>query len=259
MRQALLGILLDARYAILEQLEPLPAQAQDPVPRLFARTWEQLKKIALQPARGIAAAEAAAGQFYCRCRWPCGACTAAAAQPDLRFLMPACAHWPASSTPGSTGDPVRYDTAVDPELRSLLGFGDPLPPPQIDHGNLFSSLNRTAAHNSVPHTCSGCALAAWFIAEAFAAAEPDTAAQLNGWVPSKKDLGKYLTLVRSLLQGLGEQTLAKSGLEEKYHGMYRNLVFATAWQESCWRQFIRKGDMVLPLKSGARFGGPHAD
>jgi hypothetical protein len=246
MRQALLGILLDARYAILEQLEPLPAQAQDPVPRLFARTWEQLKKIALQPARGTQQQERQRANFIAAV----DGLAALAQQPQttgfevsddgLRSLARVL-------EPAGSVDPVRYDTAVDPELRSLLGFGDPLPPPQK---GISLEHERTAAHNSMPRTCSGCALAAWFIADAFAAAEPDTAAQLNGWVPSKKDLGKYLALVRSLLQGLGEQTLAKSGLEEKYHGMYRNLVFATAWQESCWRQFIRKGDTVLPLKSG---------
>ena len=31
--------------------------------------------------------------------------------------------------------------------------------------------------------------------------------------------------------------------------LFRNLVLTTAWQESCWRQFIRKGGKVQPLTS----------
>jgi hypothetical protein len=248
-RQALLGILLDARYAILEQLVFLPEQAQDPVPRLFVRTWEQLKTIVLQHDRGVRQRNREQANFVSAV----DGLAALARQPQktgfevsddgLRSLARTLA-------PESTEDPVRYDTALDPELRRLLGFGDPLPAPHIEPGIHLSS-DQAAAHDRMPGHRSSRALAAWFSADACAAEEPDSAAQLNGWVPSKKDLGKYLLLVRSLLRSLGEQTLAKTGLEEKYHGVYRNLVLATAWQESCWRQFIRKGDMVLPLKSGA--------
>lgn len=249
LRQALLGILLDARYAVLEQLASLSQQAQDPVPRLFARTWEQLKTAMLQHDRGIRQRSREQKNFVSAV----DGLAALARQPQqtgfevsddgLRSLARTLA-------PGSTEDPVRYETAVDPELRRLLGFGEPLPAPQIEPG-IYLESDQVAAHDRMQENYGSCTLAAWFAADAWAAAEPDAAAQLNGWVPSKKDLGKYLPLVRSLLRSLGEQTLAKTGLEEKYHGVYRNLVLATAWQESCWRQFIRKGDMVLPLKSGA--------
>ena len=249
LRQALLGILLDARYAVLEQLASLSAQTQDPVPRLFARTWEQLKTAVIQHDRGIRQRSRERENFVSAV----DGLAALARQPQqtgfevsddgLRSLARTLA-------PESTEDPVRYDTAVDPELRRLLGFGEPLPAPHIDPG-IDLSADQAAAHDRMPGNYCSRALAAWFAADACAATEPDAAAQLNGWVPSRKDLGKYLLLVRSLLRSLGEQTLAKTGLEEKYHDVYRNLVLATAWQESCWRQFIRKGDMVLPLKSGA--------
>jgi hypothetical protein len=249
MRQALLGILLDARHAIIEQMVLLPQQAQDPVPRLFVRTWEQLKTIMTLQNRRIRQRNREQENFV----FAVDGLAALARQPQktgfevsddgLRSLARTLA-------PGSTEDPVRYDTAVDPELRRLLGFGAPPPAPHIDPGIYLSSA-QTPAHGSMLKNCSCWALAAWFSADACAAAEPAAHAQLNGWVPSKKDLGKYLSLVRSLLRSLCEETLAQSNLEEKYHGVYRNLVLATAWQESCWRQFIRKGDMVLPLKSGA--------
>jgi hypothetical protein len=31
--------------------------------------------------------------------------------------------------------------------------------------------------------------------------------------------------------------------------VYRQIVFAAAWQESCWRQFVKKGNNLPPLAS----------
>jgi hypothetical protein len=36
---------------------------------------------------------------------------------------------------------------------------------------------------------------------------------------------------------------------EEYKPIYRQIVFAAGWQESCWRQHIRKGKDVMPLAS----------
>jgi soluble lytic murein transglycosylase-like protein len=38
-------------------------------------------------------------------------------------------------------------------------------------------------------------------------------------------------------------------IQEQYRGVYRHLVLATAWQETCWRQFIRKGGKATYIKS----------
>src|SRR5262249_12058381 len=43
----------------------------------------------------------------------------------------------------------------------------------------------------------------------------------------------------------------KSKLPEKTKPLYRRIVFAAGWQESCWRQYIRKGKEVTPLASAA--------
>lgn len=73
--------------------------------------------------------------------------------------------------------------------------------------------------------------------------------KLNRWVPDREELKAYLTEVRELLNQLGNETLTKIKLVPEFHTLYQNLVFATAWQESCWRQFIRKGEKVAPLSS----------
>jgi soluble lytic murein transglycosylase-like protein len=38
-------------------------------------------------------------------------------------------------------------------------------------------------------------------------------------------------------------------LVDPHRATYRQIVFAAAWQESCWRQFIKKGKSVTPLAS----------
>lgn len=78
--------------------------------------------------------------------------------------------------------------------------------------------------------------------------EPETN-KLNQWVPDREELKAYLAEVRGLLSELGNETLARNKLAPEFHPLYQNLVFATAWQESCWRQFIRKGKKVTPLSS----------
>jgi len=84
---------------------------------------------------------------------------------------------------------------------------------------------------------------------AAAAVDPGALRRLNGWIPGASDLDAYLRAVRELLATVREETLAKMPLDERFRPLFRNLVFATAWQESCWRQFVRKGGKLLPLRS----------
>jgi hypothetical protein len=64
-----------------------------------------------------------------------------------------------------------------------------------------------------------------FITAAAAAPEADAISQLNIWVPVKKELGRYLPLVRDLLQNVTEQTLSSAQLDAQYHGLYRHIWF----------------------------------
>ncbi len=82
----------------------------------------------------------------------------------------------------------------------------------------------------------------WFgdIAEA---AEP-VASDLNQMLPDVKDLQHYLTEVRNLLVSLSDKIATKSKMSDQYRPIYRQIVFTAAWQESCWRQYIKKGTPV---------------
>ena len=45
------------------------------------------------------------------------------------------------------------------------------------------------------------------------------------------------------------RTQRKKVLPGQHAKLFRNLVLTTAWQESCWRQFTRKGGKMQPLTS----------
>ena len=82
------------------------------------------------------------------------------------------------------------------------------------------------------------------------AAEPDLK-KLNESVPEDGDLEAYLLAVRSLLAGLSEKLAAKSKLAEEYEPLARQIILAAGWQESCWRQFVKKGKLLMPLASAS--------
>jgi soluble lytic murein transglycosylase-like protein len=94
---------------------------------------------------------------------------------------------------------------------------------------------------------------AWLIpaAEAADAPQTDASARLRNWAPTRKDLDQYLPIVQRVLHRASDDTLQKKPVDEPYSTIFRPLVLATAWKETCWRQFIRRAGKVIPLRSSA--------
>jgi soluble lytic murein transglycosylase-like protein len=76
-------------------------------------------------------------------------------------------------------------------------------------------------------------------------------ARLKNWAPARQDLDAYLPLVRDVLDHASRVTLAKKPVPDFARPMFRPLVLATAWKETCWRQFVRRGGSVVPIQSSA--------
>jgi len=72
---------------------------------------------------------------------------------------------------------------------------------------------------------------------------------LDRWIPTREELLEYLPRVGDLLGSTALRTQRKKVLAGSYATLFRNIVLTTAWQESCWRQFTRKGGAVQPLTS----------
>jgi len=81
----------------------------------------------------------------------------------------------------------------------------------------------------------------------------------NNQVPSFKDILRwkvpgtntdlYINRVRSVLSAAQEAVVSRKTIPEPLHAMYRELIPALAWQESCFRQFHIKRDKVTYLLS----------
>lgn len=137
--------------------------------------------------------------------------------------------------PDYSGDPLAYTEAPDPTLRGLFRFHEPEP-------GLGPSETAPPADSS------------WFGPRAAFAEEPPDeikalARKLDRWVPSAEELPVYRDSVARMLARVTDRTANANTIPPGLADVYRVLVPATAWQESCWRQFVTQDGAVRPLVS----------
>lgn len=260
-RQELLDVLLDARQELVKSLEATeradataPSRAEDPVRALFLSTWARLAPV-VQRLPGALPGETAlrylgflaAGDALAALERIGGGSGVEVSADGLRRLARTIA-------PGTASDPLSYDDRVDPELRETFGFGPPIDPPAAADE---SPPGESPVEPGAAPPDSGRIELPWlFVQPAVlrsAVPLPPTALvkRLNVWIPDRDELEDYLEAMRELLRDAGEAALASSDLGERFHVIYRWLVLATAWQESCWRQFVRVAGKREPLTSSA--------
>jgi hypothetical protein len=73
--------------------------------------------------------------------------------------------------------------------------------------------------------------------------------RLDRWVPTPDELAAYREIVERLLMLAAERSFDGEALDERFEPLFRDLVKAVAWQESCWRQFVRTRAGVVPIQS----------
>jgi hypothetical protein len=257
LRAELLAVLIDERYRLVQMLTDLTIEGPELVDSLFVTSWEQLAPLLDQVAAQLPPEAQRryrsfleAGDLM-RAAERLGVAREVAGSPDslrrlARILLG-----------DETGDPLRFDTGVDPEMRRIFGFGPPLEPPAP------SPLVKPVEQNpgaglGLPLQRLGAALGDWLFPTAWAAAAPSDratlVARLNTWVPGgRTELRQYVPLVHDLLRLTATDTEARSDerLDTGTFEVFEHLVLATAWQESCWRQFVRREGEVQPLLSPA--------
>jgi soluble lytic murein transglycosylase-like protein len=217
---------LDSRYELTSAVAP--GKGGNPVPELFINGWKRLSPIMNQALPALPKQTASLYSSFI------GAADklALTGGAGLNLTPDALKGMARLIAPSSTADPLAYSTNVDSGLRSLLGFGAPVPGRQ-------SRLDR----RFLPERDVATAISFWLGRAAMAA---ELANDLNQMLPDPKDLQQYLTEVRNLLVNLSDKIATKSKLTDQYKPVYRQIVFTAAWQESCWRQYIKKG---TPLAS----------
>jgi Transglycosylase SLT domain len=232
LRRALADLLIEARFAIVAALAPARRADPDPVPALFIAAWERLAPLVRRRVAGLPATTAlqyasfvAAGDALTALERLGPVLGVEISADGLRRLARALA-------PLAPEDPLLYRTQVDPALRAIFDFAPldvpaatPPTPPGDEDGWLWRLLTPGAAR---------------------------AAGELERWVPpDRAGLEAYLRGVRRVLEAAGEQAIAGASFPERHREVYRHLLLATAWQESCWRQFVRRRGTITYLGSAA--------
>ncbi len=235
-RDELLDLLLGARHDLLAILGRGPEPGTpDPVRPLFLSVWDRLRAIvrrvaartgdqtrALRYATFLAAGDALA------------ALEAAAPAAGLEISADGLRRLARVLDPTYAGDPLAYSELPDPSLRQIFRFRDPDAPPRRPRrkppGGSWDWLAPRAAHAADDE---------WSL----------LARRLDRWVPADRELGAYRETVARLLTVAAERSLDPDALDERFDQLFHHLVKAVAWQESCWRQFVRKRDGVSYLVS----------
>ncbi len=232
-REALLELLIDTRYQLLESLSTSDAMKTDPLRALFVATWLKLAPLLQQiSAEQPTSTNAFSYISFISASNALQLLDAVGPQLGVEISVAGMRQLARLLTPHNPADPLEYDEMVDPKLRESLGFG---PAMELDEPlqlpfNLLDLLITPA--------------------EAAAKLDPSLLKKLNQWVPQEDEINRYLTMVNTLLNYAAEERLNSMATKSDFQLLYRTVVFTTAWQESCWRQFTRKKGQRTPIVSG---------
>jgi hypothetical protein len=225
LRSALLEILLDARYEIKAVLVADARSGTDPVKKLFVRSWQRLEPVMREIS--VQAPEQNPVPFL-------SFMTAADALMALERLGPGAGL--DISTDGlrrlarllndnPSLDPLQFLDEIDPELQNLFNFGIP---------EDISPSGKPQGFNLQ------------LVPSAFAATSMD---RLNRWVPNADEMEPYAHEIRHLLLEEADARIRASKITGEHARVFRKLMLAAAWQESCWRQYIVQKNKIVPLVS----------
>ena len=239
-RDDLLELLLSSRQRLLAALAGGPQPGVDPVRQLFLDAWERLHRIVGDAARrGTLRDRALRYATFLAAGDALAAFDTAGPALGIDISADGLRRLARVLEPDFVGDPVAYSDAPDPALRELFHFHDPAV---------------TLPEDATPAPGEGTRW--WWIAPraAFAASQPvddlaTLARRLDRWVPASSDLETYRDAVGRLLALVARKTAAVNAVDGRFSALYDHVVSATAWQESCWRQFVEQAGKTTYLLS----------
>lgn len=148
--------------------------------------------------------------------------------------------------------PVRldYDTNVNTDLRKILDLGAPLVTSTPAYGPDELDLDKTGDNKNDRNRL-------WYGFKQFLAAPawaktPNSEIEFKDivkWLALKDGLDTYMKRVKQLLESSESNLLKRNKLPEKYHQIFQEIIFSTAWQESCFQQFKVKKGKITYLRS----------
>jgi hypothetical protein len=130
--------------------------------------------------------------------------------------------------PDSLVDPLEYSDTSDADLRKLFGFHEPVGLEPLEPETRLWTPRSTCATGDPP---------------------AQLLKRLARWVPEYDELAEYRSLVDRLLAVVASRTASTNDIAPSFERLYADLVRTTAWQESCWRQFVKEDGKVTFLES----------
>jgi hypothetical protein len=236
-RAELLDLLLSSRHELVAIAGRGPEPGADPVRQLFLDVWSRLRLIVRRSmAQTVDESQALRFATFLAAGDALSAIEAAAPSLGIEISADGLRRLARLLDPAYAGDPLEYSELPDATLRQLFQFRDPDAPPRRPR--------RKPAGSSW-----------WWLGPRAADAQGANdewvalGRRLDRWVPSADQLLPYRQTVARLLTVAAERSLDADALPERFDDLYYHLVKSVAWQESCWRQFIRKADAVTYLFS----------
>ncbi len=236
--QALADTLLRARYDLRDALAS-DDRNHDPVRELFLTTWERLAPLLHASQQDLPGSGALRFATFIAAGDALSTLDQAAPYTGLRLDTHSLRRFARLLVPAVTESDLEYNQIPNPDLRRLLGL-DPELELESEPERVMEPVEKRPQSSILD----------WFIPSAQAEeVSSKLVGQLNGWVPKRSDIDEYLALMTRLLDKITATERASGKVPAEYFKLYETLLLATAWQESCWRQFIEKDGEVVPIQS----------
>lgn len=237
--RALGDTLLEARYDLREALESND-RARDPVRDLFLKTWARLAPLLHDADLPVPGGQALRFAGFISAGDALVTLDRLAPHLGLTLNRDALRSFARLLSPGVSDDDLGYDTGVDPELRTLLGFGPVLAATPIP-GDGGGAIRRLI----------GWAVDALVTGAYAASIDPRLVKRLNTWIPRRPEIDNYLQTMARLLDAISDAEHEQAKVPAEYFEIYDPLLRATAWQESCWRQYVERNGAIETIRSSA--------
>ncbi len=162
---------------------------------------------------------------------------------------------------------LQYSQSLDPELRKLLGMAPflEISRPDMDEKDMNEKNNEQDGRESemrpktdIPQAVlnfpqammSGvCRVFAPKACWAGKSWTHPTVKELRTWLVNRENVDAHLQKTKPLLETATRENVKKNPVPASYHKMFERVVFATAWQESCFRQFIVDNQKLTYIRS----------
>ncbi len=237
-KRELINVLLDTRYRFVTEMADRTIQ-QDIVRQQFVSAWQVLSPIfrrhllqgeQISQALGYLAFVSSADALlvFDRLGPTLGLEISTAGLARLMRML------------NATPDTLEYDRGINPDLQKLFEIQKPVEKESTyAPGNPSQNLSSFIKNLLMP----------LMAAPAYAASKTPQFSEIIQWKVPKSNITEYVLKVRELLHQSTTAVIKKSEVPVARQKMFRLLIPAMAWQESCFRQFVVKGKKLTYLIS----------